>query len=711
MSIPTSSSSASSSSSSARQSAAKVDSLLATSMFPVSPPGTVTLCESAGTMLHERVSSNWRSEAGSTGAWLQRRLHQHDGNGNGSGDRTSPNAAAAANRATDTTTTTTTAPTTAGDGSARPKSSMVMVGLSSAQSGLSGTSSQIDVGSVEILPQSAAKDARTVFSSPFLKPRSNSMAAFAHCWYERGLAFAIEDVLVPSTLGSSSVNASGRAGSTTSTAAAAAVATTAGAGSAAAGANSNLTQAALLFARAVRFLFPSSQPLSTNELACRYMPAGWLDSSLRALAWHQHLPRLAVADTNDIVYLFDRSPSNGSSAPAVPSFRQAGSGADSPYAAGSNSQQQSSAGRWQQRGLRHPNQVDVTCMAWRPLSGVHVAVGCRNGIVLWNVPAPSVAANAGTAIASAHRVASATVLTHPGHLSVLALAWSPDGRLLASGSAVDTAIVIWDMHLDGASCTPIRRYDGAGCGNLSWSPDGNYLFAATIGNAVRLWNTRDWTCQRWVTAGGRCHTSAWLSDSSTVLFGIENDWGLYSIAQSKIVNEGVQCGIEENFSLATVPTADGSTRSFGGNIQSISLDPHSSRLVVSFAPPPKSAASPATSRLPSQSVDSDDDDNNDSAPGSVAEAAAAALVLRVRTTPILQFTLSGMIQGPPRAETPQFHAFFPGYEGGSLLAVNWLLGGQDKGIAAISLVPFNYVPEGVFENMRGAMNKIKTLKW
>ena len=86
---------------------------------------------------------------------------------------------------------------------------------------------------------------------------------------------------------------------------------------------------------------------------------------------------------------------------------------------------------------------------------------------------------------------------YQGHASkIFSLAWSPDGKYIASGD--EAAIHIWDALTGERICFyPEHRHPCYGIRSLAWSPDGKYIVSGSddctgrYGNQpIHIWNAR-----------------------------------------------------------------------------------------------------------------------------------------------------------------------------------------------------------------------------
>lgn len=122
--------------------------------------------------------------------------------------------------------------------------------------------------------------------------------------------------------------------------------------------------------------------------------------------------------------------------------------------------------------------------------------------------------------------------------SVLAVAFSPDGRLLATASK-DRTISIWNIER-GLWDAVIGAHEEALYGHqapvsaIAFSPDGTHLVSAAADQTLRFWDARNWSIDRTIDVGrkgdghiafspcGRYLASVWASRGPATLWKMAN---------------------------------------------------------------------------------------------------------------------------------------------------------------------------------------------
>src|SRR5262249_12740406 len=107
---------------------------------------------------------------------------------------------------------------------------------------------------------------------------------------------------------------------------------------------------------------------------------------------------------------------------------------------------------------------------------LYATTGCRprrpgsNDIRLWDV--------------ATHRQISGPLTGHTN--TVLSLAFSPDGKTLASSSGDDT-VRLWDVATGQPRGAPLRGH-GDVVNDVAFSPDGAILASCSEDRTIRLWD-------------------------------------------------------------------------------------------------------------------------------------------------------------------------------------------------------------------------------
>src|SRR5262249_41981293 len=109
--------------------------------------------------------------------------------------------------------------------------------------------------------------------------------------------------------------------------------------------------------------------------------------------------------------------------------------------------------------------------------------------------------------------------------SVYSLAFSPDGKLLATGAA-DRAVKVWEVASGKRLYTLSDPTDWIYA--VAWSPNGRHLAAAGVDKSIRVWEVS--------AAGGKLVHSVFAHESAvTRLIYAADGKTLYSLSEDRLV--------------------------------------------------------------------------------------------------------------------------------------------------------------------------------
>ncbi|CAI2161924.1 11582_t:CDS:10 [Funneliformis geosporum] len=250
-------------------------------------------------------------------------------------------------------------------------------------------------------------------------------------------------------------------------------------------------------------------------------------SSARIIDWHPYFSIFAVAHRVDVIFLYDLR-----------------------------------VEEWFPEVLENSLQKDITCMAWKPLGGNILAVGCRRGICLWELslkqskePKPM-------------RLPAWMRYLHYPVVNLYTIKFLTIGiTSLATGSA-DGSIILWDTASETG--TPLTR--SRKISFLSWSPVGEFLFASSLDGKIDLWETQRWTSKTISTNGYPVETGCWTADGRALFLGFRQDDRIHVLS------------ISPNFDYEWLPKIDLSPipEVADKGIEQLAIDQNGERLVVCY---------------------------------------------------------------------------------------------------------------------------------
>lgn len=216
-----------------------------------------------------------------------------------------------------------------------------------------------------------------------------------------------------------------------------------------------------------------SRPISTNTI---YIYSGHR-ATVNAVAWEPDGKRVASADDNGTVHIWDANGGGGVtiySGPsgAIQTLSWAPDGQTIAAGYNTGTVQLWDAATGAQRYTYQSNASTIAQLAWAPdsksIAALERHTGSSSSINIWDTTTGN----------------TATSITGES-----TFAWSPDGKRIASYDGINTVTVYDSTHGKLLQTFTLHNNSGIGVDTLAWSPDGKQLNLASSNNAhLQIWN-------------------------------------------------------------------------------------------------------------------------------------------------------------------------------------------------------------------------------
>ncbi|CAG8565888.1 3988_t:CDS:10 [Racocetra persica] len=228
----------------------------------------------------------------------------------------------------------------------------------------------------------------------------------------------------------------------------------------------------------------------------------------KILAWHPYISLFAIAHNVDVIFLYDLR-----------------------------------VEAWFPEVLETTLQKDITCMAWKPLGGNILAVGCQRGICLWELTFNQKKSSGESSSFNA---------------------WM---------RSADGSIILWNTSFgNGVALTTRHKVVF-----LSWSPVGEFLLASFLDGRIEVYETQRWTSKTINTSSQipsrrPIQTACWTADGRALFLSFYEDKCIRCLSISPNLDD--EWFPKED--MSHIPNCAEKT------IEQLSIDPTGERLAVCF---------------------------------------------------------------------------------------------------------------------------------